>query len=341
MKYSKTPLEKNSLENDSNYLKLKSVEFEKSLMQIIKNDEKTNRYDDFLNELSEKSNHLKKILYKIFNKDLVDKSIKVFTDTLSSLNFNSTIIKETFHDLGTMNKLDNFIGNVEEKIKLITDKSSIINLNDSDSLEKLNKQLTTLNKLVTETESQEKQKNDLDNLRQNYLKNTLLIENQSFMKIPNINNLDDRQLKSLYNFSKDMQIALKEINSNDVGIRKLEYQNYQIINNILDKQPHLKDERINDQVKLKIKDLRFDDSILKKTSDEKIKIYHTFSKNIIDSLPKEQMKNINNSFKKEHNHSVNLYKSNKAKNNPIYQGLFSKSSIQDKSDNQKSKQNVR
>ncbi|WP_436949275.1 hypothetical protein [Staphylococcus shinii] len=335
-----------SIENSNEYKqkeedlqKLKSVELEKNVIGLLPKEQQENNYKDTLSRLDRNKSSLKEDLKSYMSNTKIDNVINSVKEHFENIKVKAEDINQNFKDLGSWNKDNNFVKNIDNVINSIKElgkkhESELLNSNQDSIMNKLNNEYIELKDFLN--------KADLDNdsfVKQNEIRdkfvNNMLDSKQikiDFDPEEITKDLSENQKAEVYNHLKDMNNHYK--NRADTSSIIKERDNNLIIKQLETDNPTLKEYR-NDYINLK----QSISPIKLETSSEKLNtIIKESNKDIskMNGLDKSAFKENRKEEKRISNQNI---QSNKIKSNDMFKKMdkLNQQNLSEKSEEQSKK----
>lgn len=335
-----------SIENSNEYKqkeedlqKLKSVELEKNVIGLLPKEQQENNYKDTLSRLDRNKSSLKEDLKSYMSNTKIDNVINSVKEHFENIKVKAEDINQNFKDLGSWNKDNNFVKNIDNVINSIKElgkkhESELLNSNQDSIMNKLNNEYIELKDFLN--------KADLDNdsfVKQNEIRdkfvNNMLDTKQikiGFDPEEITKDLSENQKAEVYNHLKDMNNHYK--NKADTSSMIKERDNNLIIKQLETDNPTLKEYR-NDYINLK----QSISPIKLETSSEKLNtIIKESNKDIskMNGLDKSAFKENRKEEKRISNQNI---QSNKIKSNDMFKKMdkLNQQNLSEKSEEQSKK----
>ncbi|WP_436941617.1 hypothetical protein [Staphylococcus succinus] len=344
---SKEYYKSNSIENnidpkqkeDENLQKLKSVELEKSVISLLPKEQQENNYKDTLSRLDKNKSSLKEDLKSYMSNTKIDNVINSVKEHFENIKVKAEDINQNFKDLGSWNKDNNFVKNIDNVITSVKElgkkhESELLNSNSDSIMNKLNNEYIELKDYLN--------KADLDNnsfVKQNEIRDEFVNNMLDSKKIkidfdPEeiTKDLSEDQKAEVYNQLKDMNNHYK--NRADTSSMIKERDNNLIIKQLETDNPSLKEYR-NEYINLK----QSISPIKLETSSEKLNdIIKESNKDIskMNGIDKSAFKDNRKEEKRISNQNI---QSNKIKSNDMFKKMdkLNQQNISEKSEEQSKK----
>lgn len=302
---------------------LKSVELEKNVIGLLPKEQQENNYKETISRLEKNKSTLKDDLKSYMSNTKIDNAINSVKQHFENVKVKAEDIHKTFKDLGqwnTDNKLVKNIDNVIEKVKELSQKNeNKIDLNDDNSLNKIEQKIKKSNEFIDNVSTQNNKENQLRDNKINFLQQTLEIKNPELLKESNsiedsIKDLSKSEKITLYNNAKD----ISSLNNN-----KFVSEGNQL--NTIIKAEKLSKAIENDIGTNEINQFRKDylTSSTKKPAElelgnnEQLKMYSNQANDMIKNASRDDLKNYQTNANNEINSINNNQKANSLKNNEL------------------------
>lgn len=301
--------------------KLKSIELEKNVIGLLPKEEQQNNFKETLSRLEKNKSDLVSHLKEQLGINKVNDIIKSVKDNFENIKVKAEDIHQTFKDLGNWNTNNNFVKNIDNVVVSIKElgkkhENELLQSDSKSIMNKLSKEYNELKNFVNKAESEEKIYNQKNEVRNNFIKETLKLNgiNTEINSKELLENLPDNQKTGLYNYLKDTNSHYKNL-STDSSMEK-EYQNNVLIKEIEKQMPEvIKHREEYLATNPKIQTLNFDNS------NDKIKEFIDTRNNDIKNMSKTDRTNSTVNQKQELNISKQNNKSNQIKNNDMFKKM--------------------
>ncbi|MGV3125173.1 hypothetical protein ACEE94_10565 [Staphylococcus epidermidis] len=255
----KTQIKQNKLleqENKTNNSvdRLKSVELEKNVINLLPKQEQELNFTETLSRLEKNKTSLVEDLKEYLNSKKIEEIITSVRSNFNNIKVKAEDVYNTFKDLGNWNTDNKFVENIDNVINKVKNlsHSNVENydINDPKFLEKLDEKLRDSNNFIDTVQKNNLQNDKLEGIRMSYIENTLntleQLDNNSIEDLKSeVSNMSDEKKLEVYQYSKNL-ISFTE-DSNNINDMKSEYLSKKLAEHIE-----------NDVGKEKINDLRHD-----------------------------------------------------------------------------------
>ncbi|MGV3144187.1 hypothetical protein [Staphylococcus simulans] len=255
----KTQIKQNKLleqENKTNNSvdRLKSVELEKNVINLLPKQEQELNFNETLSRLEKNKTSLVEDLKEYLNSKKIEEILTSVRSNFDNIKVKAEDIYNTFKDLGSWNTDNKFVENIDNVINKVKNlsHSNVENydINDPKFLEKLDEKLRDSNNFIDTVQKNNLQNDKLEGIRMSYIENTLntleQLDNNSIEDLKSeVSNMSDEKKLEVYQYSKNL-ISFTE-DSNNINDMKSEYLSKKLAEHIE-----------NDVGKEKINDLRHD-----------------------------------------------------------------------------------
>ncbi|QDW90403.1 hypothetical protein DWB98_13225 (plasmid) [Staphylococcus xylosus] len=319
--------------------KLKSVELEKNVIGLLPKDEQENNYKETLSRLEKNKSSLTDNLKTYMSNTKIDDVVNSVKQYFENIKVKAEDINQNFKDLGSWNKDNNFVKNIDNVITSIKElgkkhESELLNSNSDSIMNKLNNEYIELkdylNKADLDNDSYNKQKS----IRHEYINNTLNSKqiNVDFDPKNVTKDLTDNQKTEVYNYLKDMNNHYN--NRADTSSLIKERDNNLIIKELEADNPNLKEYR-NEYINLK----QSISPIKLETSSEKLNSIIKQGNKDISKMNRLDKIGFKEQRKEEKRISNQNIQSNKIKSNDMFKKMdkLNQQNISEKSEEQSKK----
>lgn len=332
----------NNKTEETKIQKLKSVELEKGVIGLLPKEQQENNYKETISRLEKNKLTLKDDLKSYMSNTKIDNAINSVKQHFENVKVKAEDIHKTFKDLGQWNTDNKLVKNIDDVIKKVKElpqkKENKIDLNDDNSLSKIEQKIKQSNEFIENVSIQKNKENQLRDNKINYLQQTLEIKNPKMLKESNsiengIKDLSKSEKITLYNNAKDISSLnnnkivsednqlntilkaekLSKVIENDIGTNEINQFRKDYLTSSTKKPAELNLEN-NEQLKMYSNQANY---MIKNTNRDDLKNYQSNSNNEINSINNNQKANSlkNNELIKKFNKSNQLTNNEQQSNN--------------------------